>query len=353
MGGSMRRIVWLLAFWAMALGACATSSGTTSEPGLLPAPRRVAGDGTRARPYELCLGRTDYPFVASLECADGSRPLNGDWRAGADARVGNVGEGASGHIIDHYRLPCPEGPRDVYVDAYHCAGLPPLAQDRFFANLAAALEAAETRPFDPELRQLRHRAPLILVGNPALKVTECPEVIGGLTRLDSPWSPLLVSQLTAGVIAATIRRSNEPEDRLAVYDRALLGVLRLYRAIVAQRGAAHRIAGLESMIADSRGLKHWLRPRMRSCHVIGEEVFLMRPGLAMTRRDDGSNLWPPRGEHCGPVVACCERHGYIVEGYSTGSAGALCLMVANGAEECAEGMTLLQNVCPPPPPGGW
>jgi hypothetical protein len=64
-----------------------------------------------------------YVYVASeFRCAGGTNPLGGDPRAGAAARVGNVGPNSSGHIIDLYRVPCPEGPRDVYVDMYGCPG---------------------------------------------------------------------------------------------------------------------------------------------------------------------------------------------------------------------------------------
>jgi hypothetical protein len=65
-----------------------------------------------------------YLYVAGeFKCDDGSNPLNGDAQAGGEARSGNVGANSTGHIIDRYVVPCPEGPREVFVDMY--AGCPP------------------------------------------------------------------------------------------------------------------------------------------------------------------------------------------------------------------------------------
>jgi hypothetical protein len=60
-----------------------------------------------------------YAYVANeFRCADGSNPFTGDLLAAARSRVGNVGANCTGHIIDLYRVPCPEGPQDVFVDMY-------------------------------------------------------------------------------------------------------------------------------------------------------------------------------------------------------------------------------------------
>ncbi|MEQ9646555.1 MAG: hypothetical protein RLO52_13800 [Sandaracinaceae bacterium] len=60
-------------------------------------------------------------LVASeVQCPGVGNPLGGDPEAGQQARVGNVGANGSGHIIDLYRVPCPSGPLEVYVDLYGC-----------------------------------------------------------------------------------------------------------------------------------------------------------------------------------------------------------------------------------------
>lgn len=46
-------------------------------------------------------------------------PLQGDIRRGQSARVGDVGEGPDGHVLDLYEVPC-ASPVRVYVDIYHC-----------------------------------------------------------------------------------------------------------------------------------------------------------------------------------------------------------------------------------------
>ncbi len=88
----------------------------------------LMGTGTAADPFLLChmnggAGRTDYAFVANWHCSDGSMPLGGIEERGAAARVGNVGDGPDGHIVDLYRISCPSGPVDLYVDGYHCGAV--------------------------------------------------------------------------------------------------------------------------------------------------------------------------------------------------------------------------------------
>lgn len=47
----------------------------------------------------------------------------------AVARKGNVGPNKTGHIIDRYVVPCPEGPKEVFADLYGCPpGVDPYAQ---------------------------------------------------------------------------------------------------------------------------------------------------------------------------------------------------------------------------------
>ncbi len=76
---------------------------------------------SREAPVPTCGATHSYDYVASdVLCEDGRSPFGGDLRAAIGARVGNVGSGPSGHVIDLYRVPCPEGPKEVYVDMYEC-----------------------------------------------------------------------------------------------------------------------------------------------------------------------------------------------------------------------------------------
>jgi hypothetical protein len=80
------------------------------------------GSGSSAEdPVTACGPGDSYSFVArEFRCPGGGNPLGGDPRAGAQSRVGNVGANSTGHIIDLYRVPCPTGPVDIYVDMYGC-----------------------------------------------------------------------------------------------------------------------------------------------------------------------------------------------------------------------------------------
>jgi len=76
---------------------------------------------SKETPAPTCGTTHSYDYVASdVLCEDGMSPFRGDLRAAAKARSGNVGVGSSGHIIDLYEVPCPEGVKAVYVDMYDC-----------------------------------------------------------------------------------------------------------------------------------------------------------------------------------------------------------------------------------------
>lgn len=83
---------------------------------------RRSGSGRSAEdPVGTCGPGDSYAFVArEFRCPEGDNPLRGNPAAGANARVGNVGANATGHIIDLYRVPCASGPVDVFVDMYDC-----------------------------------------------------------------------------------------------------------------------------------------------------------------------------------------------------------------------------------------
>ncbi len=84
-------------------------------------PAEVVLGASKETPVPTCGTTHSYDYVASdVVCNDGRSPFGGDLRAAMKARVGSVGGGPSGHIIDLYRVPCPEGLKDVYVDMYEC-----------------------------------------------------------------------------------------------------------------------------------------------------------------------------------------------------------------------------------------
>ncbi|HEY8431486.1 MAG TPA: hypothetical protein VIL20_24060 [Sandaracinaceae bacterium] len=84
-------------------------------------PGRTGSGASPEDPVSACGPGDSYAFVArEFECPEGGNPLGGDPMAGAGARAGNVGANSAGHIIDLYRVPCPSGPVDVYVDMYGC-----------------------------------------------------------------------------------------------------------------------------------------------------------------------------------------------------------------------------------------
>lgn len=112
----------------MPTGTVATSA-TTVGPETTRADALQASMGyDQEHPVGRCGPRDSYYYVATeFRCPDGSNPLNGDLRAGHDARLGNVGENSSGHIIDLYQIPCASGAQRVYVDMYICPpGVNPL-----------------------------------------------------------------------------------------------------------------------------------------------------------------------------------------------------------------------------------
>ena len=75
---------------------------------------------TKAAPIELCGVTTENFWLTTLTCDDGSHPL-ANRPAAEKSRAGNVGAGGRcNSIIDHYRIACPEGPYDLYLDGDVC-----------------------------------------------------------------------------------------------------------------------------------------------------------------------------------------------------------------------------------------
>jgi hypothetical protein len=75
---------------------------------------------TKELPIEVCGTDRQLEFLTRVTCDDGSHPF-AHTDAAHRARVGSVGPGGRcGSIIDRYRVPCPEGTYDVFMDLYMC-----------------------------------------------------------------------------------------------------------------------------------------------------------------------------------------------------------------------------------------
>ncbi|MCY1061569.1 hypothetical protein [Nannocystis sp. SCPEA4] len=75
---------------------------------------------SKEHPLPTCDTNGSYGAVADAECEDGSRPFDGDLSSAKGARRGSVGADKDGHVIDLYEVPCPEGPKEIFVDMYAC-----------------------------------------------------------------------------------------------------------------------------------------------------------------------------------------------------------------------------------------
>lgn len=75
---------------------------------------------SKAEPAEACGVEGQIELLMRLTCADGANPF-GSFGEAHGSRAGNVGPGgACGHIIDLYRVPCPEQTYEVFIDLYVC-----------------------------------------------------------------------------------------------------------------------------------------------------------------------------------------------------------------------------------------
>jgi hypothetical protein len=127
---SVGAVAGIVLFVFSALPAC-TKTVYPVGPGAAPlpatppaasvAPATEAAGLDKENPVVRCGPRDSYVYVASeFRCADGTNPLAGDRRAAARTRKGNAGRNSRGHVVDIYLVPCPEGPRRVFVSMYGC-----------------------------------------------------------------------------------------------------------------------------------------------------------------------------------------------------------------------------------------
>ena len=84
------------------------------------AKRFSAAPTTKELPIEVCGVKGELGWLVETTCDDGSRAFASPQEAHG-SRTGSVGSGGRcGHVVDLYRVPCPEGPYDVYMDMYMC-----------------------------------------------------------------------------------------------------------------------------------------------------------------------------------------------------------------------------------------
>jgi hypothetical protein len=68
--------------------------------------------GSKANPVRENMPQGEYAYLKRLRCADGQTP--------AATRVGNVGTGVYGNIVDLFQVTCPGAAAvEVYMDMYH------------------------------------------------------------------------------------------------------------------------------------------------------------------------------------------------------------------------------------------
>jgi hypothetical protein len=68
--------------------------------------------GSKANPVRENMPKGEYAYLKRLRCSDGQAP--------AASRVGNVGTGVYGNIVDLFRVTCPGAAAvEIYMDMYH------------------------------------------------------------------------------------------------------------------------------------------------------------------------------------------------------------------------------------------
>lgn len=100
----------------LVLAAC---GGTAAAPAVTEAPAAAPG-ATLETALAVCGAEASHATIAAHRCPDGTAPFGGDTDAAARARAARASQGASGHLVDRYTLPCADGPRHVFVDMHRC-----------------------------------------------------------------------------------------------------------------------------------------------------------------------------------------------------------------------------------------
>lgn len=288
--------------------------------------------------------RTDYAFVASYRCPDESVPLGFDPERGAAARLGNVGQGPDGHILDLYEVPCSGRPVRIYVDGYHCADRsvdidPNNLSPTQLLHMASQARALETVPFDPRAVELRESLAAWMVGSPQVRIPRCDGIRDAVAHREYEHGRALFMQLVASMGAAAIEAEHAPRDMpIDVELEGVLAALRLHDAIVAERGPGAADPALADLVrARDEGT---LRDRVRA---LSEQCRSPATGMVMTR-GDGQSVWPPSGPSCDHLVRCCEERGLVRGGAAVGPQGLMCLLAAAPPDvDCRAGLFMLSQ----------
>ena len=349
--------VFVCAVFTVGCGGQSSSAGSTvAASGTAPGSGSDPSGDSRETALQRCwqdgdAPRTDYSTIAEYRCADGSVPLGGDLARGAGARVGNVGEGPDGHVVDHYRVPCPSGSVDIYVDPYHCGpgveaeiDLSNLTPQQLQAMASHMRELETAAPFDPQTRATRRSLVDWLRRTRQVHLEICTAVMEDVVHEGYRHQDLIFSQFVLSMGAAVIELGDGAEQADAVALAAVVGAIRVHQAIVSARGpeaADPRLRAL-AMSSEAELARHVAGLSARCGH---EE-----PGLIM--QTDGVNVWPPSGPECERFVRCCEGEGLVQNGVAVpGTAGLMCLLAAAQPDpDCAGGLEMLrvQSIsCPP------
>jgi len=115
----------------ISLLACASSTGPKQEPAAPSAGAQKQAAGPHAagpwpgtsldKPMLVCGPRESYRYVAEeFQCPSGGNPLRGDLERAREARLGALDHPTNDHIVDVYRVPCPGGDVELFVDMYGC-----------------------------------------------------------------------------------------------------------------------------------------------------------------------------------------------------------------------------------------
>ncbi|HEY0147555.1 MAG TPA: hypothetical protein VGB70_00980 [Allosphingosinicella sp.] len=68
--------------------------------------------GSKLNPVRENMPQGQRAYLARLRCADAQAPFS--------ERLGNIGAGAFGFTVDHFKVTCPgRAPVDVFMDLYH------------------------------------------------------------------------------------------------------------------------------------------------------------------------------------------------------------------------------------------
>lgn len=195
--------------------------------------------------------RSDYAYIAEYQCPDGSMPLEGKLRLGAAARVGNVGKGPDGHVVDLYEIPCTTGRIRVFVDGYHCKSDelnevdPNHLTRKQLLGIASGVRARHDDPSSPEAEKYRRFFFTWLAKTPQVTMVICH--VDEL--LPPPEKAEYVIEYAISLGAAIIEDGHDPvANPIRTHLAAFAGVAKYYQAVVREEGPSARDPKLDKLI---------------------------------------------------------------------------------------------------------